>query len=105
MMCTYLMYVWCCVTYGIVCVLLEWVVIFCFFFFKQKTAYEMRISDWSSDVCSSDLGRRYWGGREGGERPPQGAGAGGTDRQGRGVGCADKQIGRASCRERVCQYV
>src|SRR3546814_6059660 len=28
---------------------------FCFFFFKQKTAYEMRISDWSSDVCSSDL--------------------------------------------------
>src|SRR3546814_4401776 len=31
-----------------------------FFFFKQKTAYEMRISDWSSDVCSSDLldGRR-----------------------------------------------
>src|SRR3546814_12401181 len=33
------------------------VVFFCFsfFFFKQKTAYEMRISDWSSDVCSSDL--------------------------------------------------
>src|SRR3546814_9099675 len=31
-------------------------VFFCvFFFFKQKTAYEMRISDWSSDVCSSDL--------------------------------------------------
>src|SRR3546814_4129514 len=32
-----------------------------FFFFKQKTAYEMRISDWSSDVCSSDLieQRRY----------------------------------------------
>src|SRR3546814_10301892 len=29
----------------------------CIFFFKQKTAYEMRISDWSSDVCSSDLGR------------------------------------------------
>src|SRR3546814_3550035 len=28
-----------------------------FFFFKQKTAYEMRISDWSSDVCSSDLPR------------------------------------------------
>src|SRR3546814_15740240 len=28
----------------------------CFFFFKQKTAYEMRISDWSSDVCSADLG-------------------------------------------------
>src|SRR3546814_12553023 len=29
--------------------------VFIFFFFKQKTAYEMRISDWSSDVCSSDL--------------------------------------------------
>src|SRR3546814_11735074 len=33
--------------------------VFCsFFFFKQKTAYELRISDWSSDVCSSDLLRR-----------------------------------------------
>src|SRR3546814_5136310 len=31
----------------------------CFFFFKQKTAYEMRISDWSSDVCSSDLPIRF----------------------------------------------
>src|SRR3546814_8964429 len=30
-------------------------VLFFIFFFKQKTAYEMRISDWSSDVCSSDL--------------------------------------------------
>src|SRR3546814_3037253 len=29
------------------------------FLFKQKTAYEMRISDWSSDVCSSDLRRRF----------------------------------------------
>src|SRR3546814_16567222 len=29
------------------------------FFFKQKTAYEMRISDWSSDVCSSDLQGRF----------------------------------------------
>src|SRR3546814_1856243 len=35
--------------YGRVC----WYILF--FFFKQKTAYEMRISDWSSDVCSSDL--------------------------------------------------
>src|SRR3546814_5362524 len=33
----------------------------CFFFFKQKTAYEMRISDWSSDVCSSDLGQDQHG--------------------------------------------
>src|SRR3546814_10687162 len=30
----------------------------CFFFFKQKAAYELRISDWSSDVCSSDLRRQ-----------------------------------------------
>src|SRR3546814_2188743 len=35
------------------CVLL--LLVFCVFFFKQKTAYDMRISDWSSDVCSSDL--------------------------------------------------
>src|SRR3546814_9524222 len=35
---------------------------YCFFFFKQKTAYEMRISDWSSDVCSSDLiANARWG--------------------------------------------
>src|SRR3546814_20376725 len=37
---------WVCMVYDLFCV---------FFFFKQKTAYEMRISDWSSDVCSSDL--------------------------------------------------
>src|SRR3546814_8991732 len=36
-----------------VVIYLEYVLFF--FFFKQKTAYEMRISDWSSDVCSSDL--------------------------------------------------
>src|SRR3546814_15283365 len=37
------------------CVLFTCGFCFLFFFFKQKTAYEMRISDWSSDVCSSDL--------------------------------------------------
>src|SRR3546814_17856091 len=36
-----------------------------FFFFKQKTAYEMRISDWSSDVCSSDLETPGLVGRDG----------------------------------------
>src|SRR3546814_11070240 len=36
---------------GLLVILCDW-----FFFFKQKTAYERRISDWSSDVCSSDLG-------------------------------------------------
>src|SRR3546814_5790035 len=39
-------------------------VMWCVLFFKQKTAYEMRISDWSSDVCSSDLDDR----REGHDR-------------------------------------
>src|SRR3546814_9425623 len=37
-----------------------------FFFFKQKTAYELRISDWSSDVCSSDLMSRVSSGRRNG---------------------------------------
>src|SRR3546814_5731772 len=36
-------------------------IVFVLFFFKQNTAYEMRISDWSSDVCSSDLVRRRRG--------------------------------------------
>src|SRR3546814_10208211 len=45
-------------------------VIHCFFFFfKQKTAYEMRISDWSSDVCSSDLSRPTWRARRRGSPP------------------------------------
>src|SRR3546814_15625399 len=46
-----------------------------FFFFKQKTAYEMRISDWSSDVCSSDLGSWWmrWLTRLGGVQDPHGS--------------------------------
>src|SRR3546814_16913629 len=51
---------------SILCMIMALVVVFLciyfrfvlFFFFKQKTAYEMRISDWSSDVCSSDLNVR-----------------------------------------------
>src|SRR3546814_6795740 len=43
------------------CYSLLCIVVCIFFFFKQKTAYEMRISDWSSDVCSSDL----YGGTDG----------------------------------------
>src|SRR3546814_4649723 len=41
----------------LICVYIDCICVFylMFFFFKQKTAYEMRISDWSSDVCSSDL--------------------------------------------------
>src|SRR3546814_2938547 len=43
-----MMYFWLVRSLSLVCVIVV-------FFFKQKTAYEMRISDWSSDVCSSDL--------------------------------------------------
>src|SRR3546814_18206995 len=93
-----------------------------FFFFKQKTAYEMRISDWSSDVCSSDLfadeeyiveplfalllARAFAGLKL---RVAERIGL--RHRFGhRLAGVADRrhhhlEIGRASCRERVCQYV
>src|SRR3546814_6061815 len=90
-----------------------------FFFFKQKTAYEMRISDWSSDVCSSDLkGSEPCPARPGGDYPVQGRAivlrpvADGADqpvlvvgRQLRADAEQRRQIGRASCRERGCQYV
>src|SRR3546814_1765726 len=99
-----------------------------FVLFKQKTAYEMRISDWSSDVCSSDLldiddvetpderGRvgerqRAFVGDEGqGPLQPIEIGLGPAPQ--RLFELRDplfdeqrQQIGRASCRERVCQYV
>src|SRR3546814_7998074 len=44
-----------CVTGSVMSIIRGSIVLGMFFFFKQKTAYEMRISDWSSDVCSSDL--------------------------------------------------
>src|SRR3546814_950811 len=96
------------------------------FVFKQKTAYEMRSSDWSSDVCSSDLiipavelidgvckGAELAGvcRRRGHDELQAQIG----DELGRGQGILvihgieslvqHHQIGRASCRERVCQYV
>src|SRR3546814_16296801 len=93
-----------------------------FFVFKQKTAYEMRISDWSSDVCSSDLGARLlppaaatrrvpcW--RRACRRAPRAPSASARRRAGpAGPSSAPPrlpdrdQIGRASCRDRVCQYV
>src|SRR3546814_2866567 len=94
-----------------------------FFFFKQKTAYELRISDWSSDVCSSDLPCVHsgwilrplpeltrthdtpWANDASHRLRPQ------TNVR---TVCPlkilrfclwHKQIGRASCRESVCQYV
>src|SRR3546814_7489575 len=70
-------------------------------FFKQKTAYEMRISDWSSDVCSSDLSTSIsvW-------QRLTSARHTGCDVHSHPAPRHDPgQIGRASCRERVCQYV
>src|SRR3546814_1899368 len=96
------------------CCCLLCVVLF-FFFFKQKTAYEMRISDWSSDVCSSDLvgfddlgcldqallvGRQLLLPQHFLDLRLDLVKAGEGDR----ARILD-QIGRASCRERVCQYV
>src|SRR3546814_9723715 len=79
------------------------------FFFKQKTAYEMRISDWSSDVCSSDLPafdkaalmmeidtRRI---------PVTTDYLADVGAMAKAVDDHTIKIGRASCRERVCQYV
>src|SRR3546814_10859986 len=103
-----------------------------FFFFKQKTAYEMRMSDWSSDVCSSDLLGGIIGDLGGIERSgidvhartrlddigdhqpedqrerreEQEIGEGlGRDPPDRPDLAHSRKIGRASCRERVCQYV
>src|SRR3546814_20438876 len=104
------------IMYSVVCI-----VFFIFFFFKQKTAYEMRISDWSSDVCSSDLSvfpslsdlvRIAVIGPELTDIFLLAA-RGPSDGQGRGrrwclarrrLVSAAILIGRASCRERVCQY-
>src|SRR3546814_2200009 len=88
------------------------------FVFKQKTAYDMRISDWSSDVCSSDLRSSamvfYSHGSTGWKSyhaAKQAAAAGYKNVMWMRGGYADwaagnhPKIGRASCRERVCQYV
>src|SRR3546814_8849047 len=98
------------------------------FFFKQKTAYEMRISDWSSDVCSSDLLFFVLLRRTGRVivmallllRRAEGEMVAGLaahlQRLHAGVDPAvleaerlrqvvEEEIGRASCRDRVCQYV
>src|SRR3546814_10071236 len=86
------------------------------FFFKQKTAYEMRISDWSSDVCSSDLdrvGELLCRRQHRAQRAPRQLAmahfaaarrAEAADLAHR-IGREVVEIGRASCRERVCQYV
>src|SRR3546814_9205075 len=95
---------------------------FIIFVFKQKTAYELRISDWSSDVCSSDLRRGRRGGddllrlcrlrrgldRGRGNQEPATQRADRVDRLAAVLHRllhSRREIGRASCRERVCQYV
>src|SRR3546814_7031126 len=98
----------------------EYILVF-FFFFKQKTAYEMRISDWSSDVCSSDLRVPATLQYLFKERPQMLLGVGLAAERfqaAHGMGrhpaitlgvvfghVIAGEIGRASCRERVCQYV
>src|SRR3546814_6207333 len=96
-----------------------------FFLFKQKTAYEVRISDWSSDVCSSDLVARARGRSIDCARGNRDCGVVGmvgyhpvvdgagtflspllSSRKELVSDAGTKvEIGRASCRERVCQYV
>src|SRR3546814_18975184 len=84
-----------------------------FFFFKQKTAYEMRITDWSSDVCSSDLDPRLYDADQRAEalgvygaadHAPAFIAALAPTSPAASVGIGVGKIGRASCRERVCQY-
>src|SRR3546814_7274694 len=95
---------------------------FLFFFFKQKTAYEMRSSDWSSYVCSSDLFETPCCARLLTMRcqycltlrslAQQGVSKGEANCSGQPTSIsasrrlpARAQIGSALCRERVCQYV
>src|SRR3546814_7608385 len=89
------------------------------FFFKQKTAYEMRISDWSSDVCSSDLHRhgpdlvekdrppfrRFEFSRLVAYRPGKCPFDMTKEFALQQFARDGAEIGRASWRERVCQYV
>src|SRR3546814_4503372 len=102
------MYLGCCLVCCLLCGL--------FFFFKQKTAYEMRISDWSSDVCSSDLLEHGAAVNVGNPHiiffVPE-ADAVPLAELGPRIESDPlfpervnvNEIGRASCRERVCQYV
>src|SRR3546814_7033608 len=98
-----------CACLVVVSVYIDWVLTCsscAFFFFKQKTAYEMRISDWSSDVCSSDLlVMRAYSGLAGPEDPRPRPDQMVARRENVVDFVAEMEIGRASCRERVCQYV
>src|SRR3546814_20589625 len=88
-----------------------WLSLLFIFFLKQKTAYDMRISDWSSDVCSSDLpgieervgaaAVERFGGDRGGIG--EGIGAGGDDERGGGVEQHRVAIGAAFSGEQAAQ--
>src|SRR3546814_3520933 len=80
-----------------------------FFFFKQKTAYEMRISDWSSDVCSSDLPQHLVCGRDprtAGAVRERGLAQGEQDLDGQ-VRSEERRVGKecvSTCRSRWSPY-
>src|SRR3546814_966551 len=88
-----------------------------FFFFKKKTACELRISDWSSDVCSSDLVAAAPACRAAARRGPLAAPQGARRRRCRSakwpgryrfpwrVWCVPGNIGRATWKDRVCTYL
>src|SRR3546814_6900153 len=93
-----------CFVFSVFVFFISFVLLFVFFFFKQKTAYEMRISDWSSDVCSSDLVLRKGDRLEAVARhvtlqPAERRIEAGREAV-KGLG-PRLEIGRASCRERV----
>src|SRR3546814_3519492 len=82
-----------------------------FFFFKQKTAYEMRISDWSSDVCSSDLDdllQAVIGCRQRGVQRRRLARTGGAGNQHDAIGRSEeRRVGKecvSTCRSRWSPY-
>src|SRR3546814_9313182 len=101
-----------CIVVCVIYVCLNDITVCCLLFFKQKTAYEMRISDLSSDVCSSDLWQKINAPNNGFYKNGL---FGSNDLEPvvfakhpvveQAVKCLSEQIGRASCRERVCQYV
>src|SRR3546814_778449 len=101
-------YVFSFVFYSVICVCYPFFCLVFFFFFKQKTAYEMRIRDWSSDVCSSDLGAARRRDRAAVDHAAQRRAELGQEHVELALAPAGDfrvaEIGRASCRERVCQY-
>src|SRR3546814_8268206 len=101
---------YCCVV--LCCIMITWfyLLFHFFFFFKQKTAYEMRISDWSSACALPICLSRPLSDEAGADGDRSSSSSRSTERSSPkermigGIFCP-LEIGRASCRERVCQYV